>query len=132
MHWRELRGKVLLKGYTNEILQKMSEASVFCLSSKFEGFGLVIVEAMSVGLPVVSYMCPCGPGDIVADGKDGFLIPMGNETLFAERICTLIEDEALRVEMGRNAFKSSERYQIDKIIEMWMSLFHQLRDKKLG
>lgn len=125
-----LNGNVFLKGYSNEILTKMGEASIFCLSSKFEGFGLVLVEAMSVGLPVVSYMCPCGPRDIVNDDKDGFLIPLDDETMFADRLCTLMENQELRKGMGREALSTSERYRIDNIIDQWMSLFHMLRDEK--
>lgn len=125
-----LQGKVQLKGYTHELLTKMREASIFCLSSKFEGFGLVLVEAMSVGLPVVSYMCPCGPKDIVTEGKDGFLIPMDDEDMFANRICALIDNKELRKRMGREAIQTSEKYHMGKIVDQWMSLFIMLRNEK--
>ena len=96
-----------------DIYGKMKEASIYVLSSVFEGFPLVLIEAMSVGLPVVSYSCPTGPKDIVEDGKNGFLVPVNDEMKMAEKICTLIEDENLRKMMGKEAFLSSKKYKIE-------------------
>lgn len=125
-----LEDKVLLKGFTSNLLNEMETASMFLLSSEFEGFPLVLIEAMSVGLPVVSYACPTGPRDIIEDEGNGYLISMNDEKMFANRICTLIENNELRNRMGREAVRTSKRYQIDKIIDQWMRLFHLLRDEK--
>ena len=76
----------------------MTNSSIFVLSSIYEGFGLVIVEAMSCGLPVVSYACPCGPKDIIEEGKDGFLVEVNDEQTLAARINQLIEDDLLYFE----------------------------------
>lgn len=121
---------VFLRGFTSALQQKMIQSSIFLLSSDYEGFGLVLVEAMSVGLPIVSYACPAGPCDLIEDGQNGFLIPMGNEDLFAEKICTLIENEELRKGMGKNALIKSKEYQIDPIISRWMLLFEELLEGK--
>ena len=64
----------------------MSQASLYRLTSMFEGFGLVLIEAMSVGLPLVSYMCPTGPKTIIEDGQNGYLVAVGDEKTFAERV----------------------------------------------
>ncbi len=125
-----LQNNIFLKGYTNDVSLKLAESSLFILSSIFEGFGLVIIEAMSCGVPVVSYACPCGPQDIIADGHDGFLVPVNDEKVLADRICRLIEDKELRKEMGKAARLKAEQYDIKNIIPMWMELFNQLINEK--
>lgn len=119
-----LEKHVFLKGFSSNVKEVMTHASIFALSSIFEGFGLVIVEAMACGLPVVSYECPCGPKDIITEGKDGFLVPVNDETALAHRIICLIEDEELRKEMGAAAQEKSKQYSIENIIPLWMNLFH--------
>lgn len=121
-----LAGNIFLRGYSSEVREKMMNASIFVLSSLFEGFALVVVEAMACGLPVVSYTCPCGPKDIITDGKDGFLVPVNDEKALADNICKLIEDEALRKRMGEAAKAKSEKYNITEIMQMWTDLFHRM------
>lgn len=119
-----------LCGNTSQVQEKMCDSSIFVLSSRFEGLPLVMLEAMSCGLPVVSYDCPCGPKDIITDGVDGFLVPTDDEQMLAEKICYLIENPNIRTQMGTAALKKSENYHIDKIIPMWMSLFERLIAEK--
>ena len=107
-----MTNNIFLKGYTYDIFSPLYEASIFTLTSLFEGLPLVIIEAMSCGVPVVSYACPCGPQDIIADGHDGFLVPVNNEKVLADRICRLIEDKELRKEMGKAARLKAEQYDI--------------------
>ncbi len=126
----KLEKHVFLKGYTNNVQNAMSQSSIFVLSSIFEGFGLVIVEAMSCGLPVVSFDCPCGPKDIITEGEDGYLVPINNEEVLAEKISLLIEDEELRKDMGKAAIMRAEQYNVNNITTMWMNLFNTLRHGK--
>lgn len=123
----ELQNSIFLKGETSDIINKMIESSIFVLSSLYEGFGLVITEAMSCGLPVVSYACPCGPKDIISECKDGFLVPIGDEKALAERINYLIEHEDVRQQMGAAALEKSKQYSMDIIIQKWMKLFRDYR-----
>ena len=77
-------------------------------------------------MPVVSYQCPCGPKDIISDGKDGFLVPVGDEQMMADRICKLIEDAYLRREMGAAAKEKVKQYSITEITNRWMALFEEV------
>lgn len=126
----ELQQVVTLKGNTYDIYSQYAQASMFVSTSLFEGFGLCIVESMSCGLPVVCYQCPSGPKDIITDGKDGFLVPLGNERMLADRIIYLIEHEEERLKMGTAAIEKSRHYSMDNIIQQWMALFRTLLDEK--
>jgi glycosyltransferase involved in cell wall biosynthesis len=121
---------VHLKGLCSKIQETMSGYSIFALSSRFEGFPLALVEALSSGLPVVSYACPCGPRDIIRDGVDGFIVPPEDEATMAERICQLIEDETLRRKMGASALERAKEFSLGKVIPMWTSLFNELIENK--
>ena len=112
------------------ILQRYCESSMLLLTSVYEPFGLVLPEAMSCGLPVVSFDCPYGPADIITDGVDGFLIKNRDVQAFADRVCQLIEDKELRVRMGQAAIKSSQRYRADVIMPKWKELFESLCRKE--
>lgn len=109
-----------------DINEKYAESSIFVLSSRFEGFGMVIVEAMRCGVPAVSFACPCGPSDIITHEKDGFLVENGNVEQLAERICYLIEHPDERKEMGRNAIEKAKNYSLDEIGKRWINLFNEM------
>lgn len=110
----------------NNIYQKYGESSMFLLSSRYEGFALVLAEAMSCGLPEVAFDCPCGPKDIINEGVDGFLIKNGDVVEFASKVCYLIENETARIEMGNNAKNKISRFEENYIMNKWISLFDEL------
>ena len=114
---------------TKKIMDKYCESSIFVLSSRFEGFGMVIAEAMACGVPVVSFDCPYGPKDIIRDGEDGLLVENGNVEQLAEQINFLIENEDRRKEMGKNARSNVKRFAEDKIMQQWIQLFNNLLNK---
>ena len=87
---------------------------------------MAMIESLECGVPVVSYKCPCGPQEIITDGKNGFLVPVGDEQAMADRICQLIEDENLRVSMGALAKAKAQDYQIETIIKRWMGIFREI------
>lgn len=107
---------------TQDIPGKLAETAIFALSSRFEGFGLVITEAMTCSVPTVSYACPQGPAEIIKDGEDGFLVEPENVKQFAEKLLVLINDEGLRAKMGKAAFENSKRFSMDTIIKEWIKL----------
>lgn len=109
-----------------DIFSRYIESSIFVLTSVYEPFGLVIPEAMSCGLPVVSFDCPYGPAGIITDGVDGFLIKNRDVNAFAEKVCQLIESPELRMTIGKSAIKSSWRYSAERVMPQWISLFNEL------
>ena len=127
-----LQHHVLMMGYTSEVQKKMSEASIFLLTSRSEGFSISTIEAMSVGIPTIVYNSPGGLPYVVKDGVTGFLVPLNDEDAYVETVCKLIEDEELRKKMGLAALKESEQYKLDGIILRWMELFQELVAKKRG
>jgi glycosyltransferase involved in cell wall biosynthesis len=124
-----IENNCLLEPTVNNIIEKYCESSIFVFSSRNEGFGLVITEAMSCGLPAVSFACPSGPKDIIRDGEDGLLVSNGNVQEMAEKICYLIENETIRKEMGRKARIQVERFRVEKIMKQWEQLFLSLLNK---
>ena len=107
----------------DNIIDKYLAVSFCILTSRFEGFGMVLIEAMGLGLPCIAYDCPCGPKDIIKKNENGFLIANDDEKDFINKIFMLIENEILRNEMGLKAKKSCEKYNIDLIMEQWNLLF---------
>lgn len=105
---------------------KFAESSVFAFSSRYEGFGMVITEAMACGIPPVAFACPCGPKDIITDGKDGLLVNPEDVSQMAEKLSLLIENDQLRREMGLNARLRADRFKIEKIAEEWKALFEEI------
>ena len=121
-----LQNNVFLMGFSNDMESALRQSSIFAFSSLVEGFALVIVEAMECGVPAISYQCPCGPKDIITDGKDGFLVPVNDEQMLAERICSLIENEDLRHKMASEARLRARYYHVESIAQQWMALFNEV------
>ena len=115
-----------LFGPTSDVKHEYLNSSVFVLPSRFEGFGLVLIEAMACGVPIVSFDCENGPRSIITDGVDGFLISPFDVDAFAEKVILLMKDENLRREMGENAQRSAAKYDIDIVGQQWKQLFDEL------
>ena len=108
----------------------MRESSALVLSSAYEGFPLVLVEAAACGLPLLSYDCPKGPAEIIEDGRNGFLTAPGDEAGLADAICRVIEDGQLRRDMGRASLLKAEEFSPDRVMARWLELFNSLVDGK--
>lgn len=123
---RHLYNNVLLMGPTQEIEKELTKSSIYALSSRFEGFGMVIVEAMQCGVPVVSFDCPKGPGEIIAHGEDGILVKDGDVDAFADALLELIEDKNKRIKFGKKAVENVKRYTIDEIGKQWDEVLKEI------
>lgn len=113
-----------------QIFDCYCQSSILMSTSLFEPFGLVLVEAMSCGLPVVSYDCPYGPSAIIKDGVDGFLVPFDNIQYYVDKICMLMDNYSLRKRMGLAACASSKRFDAEYIMPQWKALFDELSKKR--
>lgn len=111
---------------TSNISQEYANSSICVVSSYFEGFSLILLEAMRHGVPCVAFDCPFGPKSIINDGYTGFLVENGEIKLFAERVCRLIEDEDLRKHFSQAAIKRSLQFDTDSIMLQWKKLFEQM------
>jgi glycosyltransferase involved in cell wall biosynthesis len=109
-----------------DVEREYSRSSILVQPSRTEGFGLVLIEAMACGLPVVAFDCENGPRSLITDGEDGFLIPAFDVDLFAERLMRLMDDEKLRLEMGNRGAMKSRQYHISKIASQWEQLFDEV------
>ena len=118
------RSRCHLNGSVPDIKKEYLNSSLFVFSSRFEGFGMVLIEAMACGLPVISFDCPCGPKDIVRHNEDGLLIPSGNIDSLADGLHQLISDDALRKKMASKAKVNVHRFQISIIAQKWQSLLY--------
>lgn len=123
---RHLYNNILLMGPTQEIEKELMKSSIYALSSRFEGFGMVIVEAMQCGVPVVSFDCPKGPGEIISDNEDGILVTDGDIDEFANALLELIQDKDKRKKFGENAINNVKRYSIDEIGKEWDNLLSNI------
>lgn len=137
--WKEmLQGMINEKGLTNSVFinkptkkigKEYAESSLLVMTSNYEGFGMVLVEAMSCGLPVVSFDCKCGPKDIISDGENGLIIRNGDIKALAEGMMRLMEDTENRKRMSLNARKIVDTYSEKAVMDKWIGLFNNLTAK---
>jgi glycosyltransferase involved in cell wall biosynthesis len=100
------------------------QASLFLLTSKTEGFGMVLLEAISFGLPCISFDCPSGPRDIIKDNVNGYLISLNDESALEEAIITIINNPELKLQMGKESFSISENWKDSQLLEQWYTILN--------
>lgn len=111
---------------TDNVLSHYLNSSIYLMTSRFEGMPMVLIEATTCGLPIVSVDCNYGPRHIVKDGETGFLTPYDDDEAMAEAIGRLMDDQELRRTMGHNAIQASSAYRPSHIMAQWLQLFNTL------
>ncbi len=124
-----LDGCMTIHEPTARIGEEYDRSALMVFSSRYEGFGLVLIEAMMHGTPCVSFDCPYGPSDIIRDGVDGLLVENGNVDKLAGAICRMIEHEDERAEYGRRAMVNARRYAPEEVMPLWTRLFDSLQER---
>ncbi|MFF4700595.1 glycosyltransferase family 4 protein [Streptomyces chattanoogensis] len=127
-----LYNHVFLMGPANPLEPEWAKGSIAAVSSSLESFGMTIVEAMRCGLPVVATDCPHGPGEIIEDGVDGRLVPVGKPAALAAALLDLINDDEARKRMGRAALAASVRFDPAMVAGRYESLFDELLARRRG
>jgi hypothetical protein len=117
--------RVELPGITRDMASEFGRAGIAALSSRTEGFPLIVQEAMAAGVPAVSYDCPTGPQDVISHERDGLLVDSGNRSSLATALLRLAADPDLRHEMGSRARQSASRYEGKEIAGAWLSVFER-------
>lgn len=119
-----LQDNIFLKGVSNNIEVELQSSSIFMFSSRYEGFGLALIEAMSLGLPVISFNCPHGPSELVEN--NGYLVEPDNIVLFSEAIHKLAQNRKLRAEMGIKSKIRAKSFEKGMIMSQWVNFFKTL------
>jgi glycosyltransferase involved in cell wall biosynthesis len=121
-----LSSVVRFLGFRKNPYAFMAKADVFVLSSIYEGFGNVLVEAMAAGAPVVATDCPHGPGEIITDGESGLLVPVADPPRMAEALRRVLQDRVLANRLAQNGQRRAQDFHVDKIGAEYAALFRRL------
>jgi glycosyltransferase involved in cell wall biosynthesis len=121
-----LERHVVLKGYARDFRSILAGAEAFLMTSRAEGFPMVLVEAMSQGTPIVSMDCPRGPAEIVSTWRNGVLVDDGDTEGVSSALSTLFDDDALRARLGNQAMADSREYEIERIADHWRDLIAEV------
>jgi glycosyltransferase involved in cell wall biosynthesis len=122
----DLKNHVLLFGKVDNIFIYMKYAKFFILSSRYEGFGNVLLEALACGIPVISTNCETGTSEIIESEKNGLLVPVEDEEALKSAMEKLFYDRELYKKLRANTQKSIEKYSINNIIKDWLYLFEEV------
>ncbi len=125
-----LEHQVHLAGVTADLKKEMQQYSLYAMTSETECFPMVLLEALSVGLPVITHDCPTGPRHIVQNGSDALITSYQDIGSFATHLRDLMSDENLRVTMSKNAVANAQRFHINIVMQHWINLFKSLVEKQ--
>jgi glycosyltransferase involved in cell wall biosynthesis len=126
-----LANRVHFPGSSAEIDRWYRRADMFVLSSDFEGFPNVLLEAMSHGLPSIAVDCPSGPAELIDHGRNGLIVPLGEQQALAHALAALARDEVLRQQLGQAARRDTvEKYSAGRIAAQWEAVFASVKEAR--
>lgn len=124
-----IKDSVELIPATKDIIPHYKQASVMVMSSRYEGFGLVLVEATAAGLPIVSFDCETGPAEIVEHNQTGLLVPPLNIEMLAKALDEVMSDEKKRKKFSENALRRAKLFELNTVVALWENLFREILKK---
>ena len=122
-----LKESITINKPTSNIFEEYDRSSIYVLSSRYEGFCLVLLEAMSFGIPCISFNCPHGPSDMITNGEEGILVPVGDINKLAESIEWMITHKEERERMSQNSREKVKYYLAENIMPQWVELFNKIK-----
>jgi len=125
-HERGLGSRLQLLGHVDDLDARLRDAAFLAMASRTEGFAMVLIEAMSQGLPTLAYDCPRGPGEVIQHGHNGLLIVDGDHPAYVDALHSLVEDTALRQRLGAAGLERAADYSIEHIGQQWEALIDRL------
>lgn len=123
-----IQDRLILEGMSSNLYSIYNEFSMMVMTSKYEGFPMVLLEGLSNGLPLISFDIKTGPNEIIVEGENGFLIEEGNVDKMAKTIVTLMSDQESRIKMSSKGLSYIKNFEIEEILDKWSKLFYSLKN----
>ncbi|MBQ4915642.1 glycosyltransferase family 4 protein [Maribacter sp. MMG018] len=121
--------RVSFKGAQKDVASYYNKAAMFVFTSEHEGFPNALLEALYFGVPSISTNCPHGPSDMIADGENGFLVPVGDVNALAKKMQLLMNNPELRDKFSQGALESTKKYEMEPIAQQWMQVITSVTSK---
>ena len=125
-----LGDSIMLKGFAKNVAEIFSAATCSICASSFEGFALAVQESLQNNCPVVSFDCLYGAHDMIADGINGYLVPINDVAAMADRIIKILTDSGLRDKLAANCARSVEKFYPEVVANQWAEFFCKLMEEK--
>lgn len=125
----KINHSVLFLDPIKDVVNMYLDSSIYLMTSRNEGYPMVLLEALEMGLPIVAYDCPIGPRNFIQDGRNGYLIPDGDKKMFIKSLEKLMLSQSLRKEMGENSVTFSFTKNTDVIMGKWVELFQKIKNQ---